>query len=288
MSLSAYQLSYNGLTFGEGCDVQLVSAEGLREAPPVRSGDVPKPRRHGAWAGLNPFGERIITLTLQVFGETSQPFETVLAGVTKAFANISDPAGLLPLQFMMPGWATARQVTGRPTKGGWPVDTSYAARKATIPVEFTCPDPLIYDTATQSPSAGLPSPTAGLSFPVGFNVGFGASSGGSLHLANAGNEGLPPVWTFTGPITWPTLTLGSASLGFEITLNSGDTLVVDCRNRTVVLNGTASRFGTVMTGSSFFTIPPGGATVGFSSVDSTQVSGTVTAANQPTGAWGWC
>lgn len=288
MSLQPWQWSYNGLVMGAGCDVGVTQVAGLREAPPTRPGDVNRPRQHGAWAGLTLFGERIVTLDLQVMsGATQQPFTAVLAGVASAFANILDPsAGLPALQFMQPGWATPRQVYGRPTKGGYPINADLQYGKALIPVEITCPDPLIYDTATQLVTAGLPSPTAGLAFPVGFNATFGASFGGSLTLGNSGNEALHPIFTFTGPVTWPTVTIGAASLTFQLTLAQGDTLVVDCAARTAILNGTASRAGTIATGSRWLTVPPGGATVGFSSVDAAQVAGIVKA-TCPAGAWGW-
>jgi hypothetical protein len=287
MPLAPFQLSYNGLTFGAGCDVQIVSIKGLREKPAVRSGDVPRPRQHGSFAGRTLFGERIVVATLTVFGPTIDPFETVLAKVAAAFPNVADPKLQLPLQFMMPGWATPRRVTGRPTNGGWPVDADYQAHKATIPVEITCNDPLIYDTATTTLSVGLPSPTAGMHFPAAFDLAFGASTGGSLALPNAGDEPAPTVFTFTGPLTWPMISLGSATLGFQITLGAGDTLVVDCDARTAVLNGTASRVGTLMAGSSWLYIPPGGSSIGFSSLDSVAVAGTVTA-SLAAGTWGWC
>lgn len=288
MTLAPYQLAYNGLTFGAGRDVQLVSVTGLREAPATRGSDVPKPRRHGSWAGRTLFGERIVNMVLGV-SVTVAGFEQTVSGMSAAFANIIEPSGLLPLTFnLSPSWATARQVTGRVTKAGYPVTLEYQyQRLSAIPVELTCPDPLIYDTATQAVSAGLPSPTAGLGFPVAFPVGFGASAGGSLQVANGGNETFYPVWTFTGPITWPSITLGAFSLGFQVTLGAGDTLTVDTGAKTAVLNGTASRAGTIITGSQWFGIPTGGGTVGFSSVDSTPVTGTVSA-TLPTASWGWC
>lgn len=288
-SLSPYQLSYNGLVFGAGCDVQLVSVTGLREAPATRGGDLAKPRRHGSFAGLTLFGERIVTMTLGV-SVTVAGFESVVSGMAAAFANISDPDSLLPLQFnLSPAWASARQVVGRVTKAGYPVDVDYGhSYLKAIPVEITCPDPLIYDTATQNSSAALPSPTAGLAFPAGFPLAFGASAGGSMQVVNNGNETLYPAFLFTGPVTWPTVTFGAATLGFQVTLGAGDTLLVDCSAGTAVLNGAASRAGTIITGSTYFGIPPGGGTVGFSSVDAVQVTGTVTCTGLPVAAWGWC
>lgn len=282
-ALSAYQCSYNGLTFGEGCDVEISSITGLRSTPPTRGSDVNKPRLHGAYPGRTLFGERIVQISLLMVGVG----ESTYAQVAAAFANRADPADLAPLQFLLPGWATPRQVFGRPTKADFPVDTNFQWGKVTIPVELTCPDPLIYDTATQSPSAGLPSPTAGLGFPVGFPVGFGSSSGGSFGLVNGGNESCPAVFTFAGPLTWPTLRIGSAFLGFQVSLDVGDTFVVDTAARTATLNG-ADRTGTLMTGSTWLYVPSGGATVAFSTVDSTPVTGTCTATAVPTAAWGLC
>lgn len=288
MTLAPYQLSYNGLVFGANTGIELTQVTGLREAPATRGSDVLKPRQHGAFAGRTLFGERIVQATLEVWAPdgTTRTFQQQLDRLSAAFANIEDPAGLLPLAFnLSPTWVTARQIVARVTKGGIPVDVNYQYGKATCPVEFTCPDPLIYDTATQTASAGLPSTTAGLTFPVTFNATFGASSGGSLQLVNGGNEAISPTWTFTGPCTWPTVTMGAYSLGFQVTLAAGDTLVVDVAARTAVFNG-SPRNGTIFSGSTWFKIPPGGSSVGFQTADSTTVTGTV-ATTCPTAAWGW-
>jgi hypothetical protein len=290
-SPGAWQLTYNGLLIGAGADVQLLELSGLRELPPTRSGDVAKPRQHGAFGGRTLFDERIVTAKLGVSAPTND-FETVLAAVSSAFPNITDPANLLPLQFQVPGWSTPRQVWCRPTQGGYPIDLGYQFRKVTIPVQLTAPDPLIYDTAVQTASTGLPSPTAGLGFPASAPFTFGASSGGSVQLVNAGNEAAPIVFTINGPVTWPQLTLGSLFLGFQVSLGAGDKLVVDTGAGTAVLKGTASRAGTIVTGSTYFYLPPATAagpttsTIGFSSVDATQVTGTLTAT--ASSAWGWC
>lgn len=279
-----WQMTFNGLLIGDQADIGLNKISGLREMPPLRSGDLPKPRAHGAFGGRNYYGERIVQAEFLVQAPTND-FEAVLRAAGTAFASITDPAGAIPLKFQLGTWDNPRQLYCRPTKGGLPVDLDYQYRKAVIPVEFTADDPLIYDTAQQSQTTGLPSPTAGLSFPAGAPFAFGASSGGSLQITNAGNENTPPAFTISGPLTWPQLTLGSAFLAFQVTLAAGDVLVVDCGASTAILNGTASRANTVVTGSSYFWLPPGTSTIGFSSVDATQVTGTcqVTASS----AWGW-
>jgi hypothetical protein len=279
-----WQLTFNGLLIGNNGDVELSAISGLREMPPLRTSDQSKPRAHGSFGGRNYYAERIVHAELLVQAPQND-FEAVLRQVGNAFANITDPAGALALQFQLGTWDNPRQLFCRPTKGGEPVDKDYQYRKATIPVELTADDPLIYDTVQQSVSTGLPSPTAGLTFPAAAPFTFGASSGGSMQLTNAGNEATPPVFTITGPLTWPQLTLGSMFLAFQVTLAAGDVLVVDCGAGTATLNGTASRANTVVTGSTYFWLPPGTSTIGFASVDATQVTGTCQCT--ASSAWGW-
>jgi hypothetical protein len=83
------------------------------------------------------------------------------------------------------------------------------------------------------------------------------------------------------------VSLGSATLKFNITLGSTDTLVIDTSPgvHSVTLNGTASRNNTIAGGSTWFVLPPGSSTIGFASTDATQVSGTCTV--QFRNAWSW-
>lgn len=288
MVTTPYQSSYNGLTTGPNTDVQLSSIEGLRGNPSVRSLDIPKSRQNGAWAGLNYYDERVFVLNLQVFGAAlSLPYETVVASVGTAFQSITDPNGQLPFEFILPDWTESRIITCRPTKGSTPINRTFSQYVADIPIEMTASDPLIYSSTLHSNSAGLPSPTAGLTFPVTFNVTFGASTGGSMIVVNAGNYITAPTFTIRGPVTNPTISFPSTGqfMTFAITLTSSDTLVVNMAARTVTLNGTANRYNTIVTGSSWFGIPPGTWSIGVASTDSAQVAALFTTTWRD--AWGW-
>ncbi|MEC5149140.1 hypothetical protein [Cryobacterium sp. GrIS_2_6] len=271
--VAAFQGSFNGLLFGPGTDVQFTKIDGLRALPALRSGDVVVPRRDGSYPGVNLLGSRIFVVDLMVT-VTSQPFETVLSGVANALQNISDPAKQLQLQFLAPGWAGPRQITCRPTKAALPIDLDYSFHKAVIPVEFTAADPLLYDTVLQTASAGLPSPTAGITFPLTFPASFGASTGGSMQVNNAGNYATAPVFTITGPCTNPSLTNSSTGqfMKLNLTLAASDSVVIDMGTRSIMLNGTATRFNAVATGSNWFTLPPGSSTIRVASADSAQVA----------------
>lgn len=280
-----YQGFYNGMLFGPGADVQLVQIDGLRDTTNVRQGNIARPRLDGTAAGWNTLDERVLTLTLAVFAPTGS-FESTIAAIATAFQPSSSPTSAQPLQFQLPEWASPRQVFGRVTKGAVPIDTDFqfnVARK--IAIELTCTDPLIYDTVTQTQSVGLPSPTAGLTFPASAPFVFGASTGGQMTLTNNGNYPTSFVATITGPMTNPKMTIGNQTLGFNIILGSSDSLVVDTGKRTATLNGTAPRVNTLLTGSSWLTLAPGVNTLQVASSDSAQVTGQFGVSFQS--AWGF-
>ena len=292
--VTPFGASYNSLTFGgTGSQIQLLGYDnGLRSIPNLRTGDVPNARRDGASAGLDLLGERIFTVTLQPFIQSTTPFETLLEQISTAFQSISSPTGQLPYEFFLPGWANSRFITCRPTNGGVPIDLTYQAFASEVPIQMTANDPLIYSTVLKTASAGLPSPTAGLTFNATPNFVFGASTGGSFSTTNNGNYITPIVFTITGPVTNPAVTFTATGqfLKFNITLGSTDTLVVDTGARTVQLDGSSYRFNTVATGSTWFGIPPSTVanptwSIGVSSSDSSAVAAVFSAAWHD--AWGW-
>jgi len=281
------QGTFNGLAFGPGEDVGLISIEGLRGFASVRGGDTSRPRRYGSDPGFNELDEKQFTVTFQI-AAPKQPFATVVNSMAAALQNIESPTGELPFEWFTTGWASPRLVNCRPTSVTLPVDDKYQYQNVQIPVQFTASDPLVYDSvlSTAGP-VGLPSPTAGLTFPVSFPVTFGASTGGSLLLTNLGEETTYPVFTITGPCTNPRLQLDDTGPGFQcnITLAATDTLVIDMQNHLVTLNGTADRENTKTTGSAWFGIPPGTTSVAVGSSDSAQVTAQFTATWRS--AWGF-
>jgi hypothetical protein len=156
MALSNFQYLWNGLTFGAGTDIQIVKEEGLRSLPQTRSQDINRPRMDGAFAGLNFLGERNAVLTLAVTVTKDAPFEGVVANITNAFQPTFDPNNLTTLQFMYPGWSTPRQVSGRVTAAGFPTDLNYSFHRIdALPIQITCPDPLIYDSVLMTVTNSL-------------------------------------------------------------------------------------------------------------------------------------
>jgi hypothetical protein len=269
------QLSYsfNGLTFGGiGQDVQVLTASGVRGTPNMRTADAPWPMDDGDAPGVNTLDERVMQFALQVMGHLSQPFETVMQTLATAFVPVQNPTLVSPLQcYLDPSWPEAKQCMARVTAATTPIDNDYSHQIAKPNVQFTAADPLWYSSTLHSVSTGLPSPTAGLTYPVTYDVPFGASSGGSASVTNAGNYATAPLITITGPCTNPYVSLGSATMKLNLTLGVSDVVVIDMAAMTVTLNG-ADRQNAPAFGSAWWSIPVGTYSVGVGSSDSAAVA----------------
>jgi len=141
-----------------------------------------------------------------------------------------------------------------------PVDTMYQLRAPSMAVEFYCSDPKMYEvfdtTSTLSPGTVL----NGRTYPRIFSFSYGAGGNpNSVNVVNNGNVSTSPVLTVYGPVTDPKIfnnTLGTVTWFAGLTLSAGDTLVIDCDNRTALLNG-ASVAGSQVQGTQWIQLAPG-------------------------------
>jgi hypothetical protein len=164
-----------------------------------------------------------------------------------------------PFYFQLPNQPT-RFVNGQ--GGGLQYDIDTSRRIGVTNVQFTVltGDPYIYDYPGQSASVAVPTiVTVGTGFNMAFNMDFGGSipNNGAM-VTNNGTHTAYPVIVLTGPLTNPVLvdSVNGFTMSFSISLSAGDQLVVDCKNKSVVLNNTVSRRST-MQGLNWFSVPPG-------------------------------
>lgn len=255
-----WTVTFGGLTIGgDGSPYQLSELVGFHEAPEVRTSDQMRSRAHGLFAGTDYLGGRSIVAEVEVVAP--HPSETVWQAFSSALVVGAESETALGVQ--MPGLAygTAVQVGARVRKLSLPIERAYFNGHGRAVVEWYATDPRVYSqtlttqTASQATVAGT-----GVTFPVTFPLSFGgAVSGGQLTATNAGEFGAPWVATISGPIVNPTLeniTTGE-TLAFVGSLATGETLVVDSLARSVLLNGTASRYSWLVVGSQWFTVEPG-------------------------------
>ena len=103
-------------------------------------------------------------------------------------------------------------------------------------------DPLVYGATEHSQdTAAITEGEGGWSFPTGFPFSFGeATTGGSATVTNAGTAETFPIIRIYGPAASPTVrnvTTGYSLSFFDLTLAEGDYVEVDCREQTVLFNG---------------------------------------------------
>lgn len=238
------QLEYNGYLLGDDDITFMQSITGWEDLPNVDSANTIRPSSHGAWVGRKFLGQRIITWT-GVFAADREVWADEIKRLKEAF---TPPQGTEELtivvrtrdeMLMAFGTVSARQI---------PMDYSYSYYGARLSIQFECSDPRLYSLGETSVFISMPSTaTDGLDYPLVYPLDYGTEVlPNSLIVTNEGAAPTPMIMNFVGPVTNPTLindTTGK-QLGFEIVLTVDDTLTVDTRKGTVLLNETADRLYT--------------------------------------------
>lgn len=258
------QMEWSGLVFGgtydgPGIYFDQTSIDGLEDMPPLRSGNQTRARAHGALAGPLNAGEVTVTAQFRIVGAAYIP-EQVQA-VERAF-TVRDDEQPLAWDF----GSGPRFRWARVHRRSMPVDPMRRrGGTAALTVQWVATDPRIYGTTERFVSTGPGETIGGLEFPHGFPHGFGETTSGTVALVNEGSSGAPWTATITGPVSSPRIRLldmdGELAFdGFE--LEAGDTLTLDSLDRTVLLNGTANRYG-ALTVRDWFDIPAGDSSLAF-------------------------
>lgn len=250
-----YQFERSGILFGAFTGMEHMSTAGLG-MPDVRRSDVVRPRDHGMIPGTNFLPGRTVDINLQVIGTSAADLDAKLAQVASAGADVGLTEA--PLVFLLPG-ESKRRINCRMTKRAVLVDGDYTFGKALVYLEFFATDPRLYDNVLTSQALTLPSSSGGLAWPLGWPLGWGTVVSGLVNVTNSGTFPTRPVVTFIGPLTSPSIQNVTTGLTWasNFDLQSGDQLVVDFDARTVLLNGTASRYSTVLATSTWWELLAG-------------------------------
>ena len=287
-TLTNWQFSYNGLTFGHATPIKISQVQGLGDLAVVRSGDISRSRDHGENIGLDVYGGRDITLNLEAEDSGSGVPATMSTLASATLVGLTTES---PMWFQVPGYPLLC-VMCRPRKRTMPWDVGYQIGKlGVVSTQFHATDPRIYG-AGQSVTVGLPNPTTGMHFPVTFPMTFGSVAPSGVTVTNAGNAETRPIIVITGPVTNPSVQnasiAGSPTLSFTnpnqtgYTVAAGDQLVIDTDLHSIqyyvggVSSGSApaSRGGWLVSGSTWWDLAAGGNLIQFLSQDSASVAGT--------------
>ncbi|MEV7358270.1 hypothetical protein [Kitasatospora sp. NPDC091276] len=251
-----YTMEYGGVLLGGPGSVVLHEPSGLLDSPEVRSSDRTLLQRHGASAGTDYLGARVVQLGFTVLDDTS-----ALADVLRAF---QPGAGDKVLRFAVPGVAGGRgRLVARVRKRSAPLGAVYAAGAARVDVELWAADPLLYadqeSTARVLPVSPRGSvPVFPMRFPWGFMRAGAVFISPPADIAVDGNTPTWPVYSITGPVVNPTISnrVTGEKLTVQLTVPTAEVLTIDTRSRSVLLNG-ASRYGALTPDSVWFPFRPG-------------------------------
>ena len=280
-SLTAWQMSYQGLTLGPSTPYSITAIDGLGQ-PNMNSGDDFRPRDQGEFIGYDYYSGRDFTVDGFIQSDGTSLQNAIKALATATNRTVSDPGTEYPLWFAFPNIGTLATMS-RLRKRDIPfaLETTIAS-KADMALMFHSTDPRWYASPTTT-SVALGTPGTGATFNVSFNVSFGGgSSGGTTTVTNAGNYETRPILTITGPCTNPSVSNNTTgqTLLFNLVVGAYDKLVIDTdmRSATYTTFGTtigSTRLGSLVAGSSWFTLAPGNSTLVFQSSDAGAVAGTL-------------
>lgn len=232
-------------------NVTIESLAGLNP-PPIRADEKARPLQHGGTVYAQYFSPRPLSIQGAVYGSSESDLQDRLDSLNKYFQPAASEATLT---------INNRIIFCRPVSA--PVYEFSAGQLNWVKyqIQLKASDPIIYSSNLKSSSINLPTATGGFSFLLSFPLAFGTVSTGGLYTANnAGNIAVyPSLVKIYGPVDNPQLknvTTGEL-IKLNISVVSGNYLELDFKNKTIMLNGTASRYSYLDSSSKWFQMKPG-------------------------------
>lgn len=257
--MNEWEFSYNGLTFGGATDYALRFIDGL-DMPDSREDLVTRMDSHGAFVFAQYLAERRITIEGDIVGDPGVD----LASKINIWRQVFNPQPVaIPLSFVLPG-EIQKRIYCVPTRRDLPNDFDFNIGIGRFTIELVAEDPRIYEDNLNTASA-QPATANGVDFDIDFSFNFGGGVGGQVPCTNVGTYFSPMTIRFAGPCTDPKATnlFTGEYLKLNTTIAAGEYIDVDVLTRTIVLNESASRYGTLDLTSTWWELPPGTTLVGF-------------------------
>ena len=171
MTLSTYQFSFNGFTFGAGTPYVVEQIDGLMATSSIRVQDDNRGYIDGGWSGRDFYDSRNVTFDFIIVGDGSYSAQyyyqqlqknlapQVLGYYPDPFASTQASSVLGLFQFQLTAATGQQRMWGRVRSVSAMVDPEFTYGYITAKAEFHFPDPRYYDetatTATGSSSVSL-------------------------------------------------------------------------------------------------------------------------------------
>lgn len=289
-TLTEGQFAIGDVVLGLGSPVLLTDLQ-INDLPSVQASDSDRPQGHGIDLGdQDYYGARMVTASLTLLKNAPGEPEGTLTDLGSLRDYIlgllaqTEPGQVKVLSFYdLDG--VSRRVEGRVRR--WAItDDTFQYGYLRLDFQFIGRDAAMLSDLEQTATTGLPSGGDGREYPRTYPLTYGGGgTSGSAICTNAGNFPAEPVFTIWGPVDLPYVEHGGpedapdfgARITLDLTLAVGEYVVIDIRSGTILLNGTASRYSALRTGSRFFRLQPGDTTVRYGAV-TTAVGSTLSVA----------
>lgn len=262
------QAEFRALLFSQTSGIALESPgpEGLLGLADYRISDEFRPQAHGLIpTGPDWFGGISVRMPFYISGSTAAQIIGRRDQLATAFTP-SVGGDLEPFVMQVAGALYRWNVRPARFSAGTHDTLKYGYLRAAG--ELRVLDPYRYANGEQTGSTGLASTSGGLTYPSTFPLTYGTVSSGSVICTNTGTAPARltgRITALSGGLTSPRATLIDTGevLAFDgLVLAAGQWLDLDWLDRTVLLNGTASRSSALTRPlSSWFTLAPGANTV---------------------------
>lgn len=239
------------------------------DLPSIRTSSGNYAGRDGGYVGAQFYGPRQISIQGTVFASDVASLETARQGLQDALR-----ASAVTLQLVTNAGGSYIIYTNLLD---FEMPITRDLFKSPFTIELLAPDPIIYDGSASPLGTTLPKLTSGgYVYPVVYPVIYTPGSSPTT-VTNSGTAAVYPTITLTGSATNPVITNRTTNLFTSLSLTTGptDVLVIDMRQRTILLNG-GSVFGSQGAGSAFWSLVTGGNSIALTTSSGTDnVTGNV-------------
>ena len=251
--------------------LDVTSVTGLDTAP-LRTATDEHQGMDGTYIDSSFMSSRTIVINGNLYTDPGDP-DTLLRQLRADYNSDT----VRPFYFQQPGQGL-QFVNGQGGGCAYAIDTNRNSGVTPIQLMVLAGNPYIYDYPASVGSVSVPTVvTAGAGFNMAFNVGFGGTlPNTSATVVNNGTHTAYPVITIAGACVNPVLSDGfGVTMPFGLTMSDTDSLVIDCRTKSVILNGQVSR-RSAMNGILWFSVPAGSSETIYFGADSGTATVTVT------------
>ncbi|AJT42423.1 phage tail domain-containing protein [Psychromicrobium lacuslunae] len=269
-----YRVSWNGLQLGDGTGYFVKNLEGWDDDPGVDDGSAANPQSAGGQDGRLLPTARTVTLDLDIVGDTQQETHELRMALLRATPIIDQIGRLLTDKGFGPEFVNARII-----RRSIPLPIGFG-NIVPVSLQWKAQDPRRYSLSEHKAVLHPYQAPPGLDFDFDLPFDFPANTGGYSNRATLTNQGTydtPLNIELKGPLQDPAFTLYTPervrAYRVAFPLQAGDTLVIRPAPSTVVLNGSASRYGSIRGAliEDLF-IPPGESTLALNGTGSDQAS----------------